>query len=86
MVLSHGNSGKVLSKTMSRMRLEYLEYPDAMTDEEKAFLESTTVNNAGEANEDNWTISTIPFEWLESKGPDLVDIRKVDPLKDDMRD
>jgi len=86
MVLCHGNSGKILSKRMSELRLEYKDDPEGFDDSEKSFLDSTTVRYAGMALEENWTIETVPVEWLECKGPVLVDIRKTDPLKDDGRD
>ncbi len=86
MVLSHGNSGKILSGRMSSMRMEYLDHPEGFSDSEKAFLDSSTVKNAGEANDENWTIDTMPVEWLESSGPVMLDIRVADPLKDSGRE
>lgn len=85
-MLSHGNSGKILSGRMSEMRMEYLDRPEGFSDSEKTFLDSSTVQHAGEANEDNWLIDTQPVEWLESSGPVLIDIRKADPFKDSGRD
>ena len=80
-MLSHANSGKILSNRMSSLRTEYLEYPEGFSDDEKAFLEAETVINAGEANEEKWLVETTPVEWLESSGPNLVDVRKVNPLQ-----
>jgi hypothetical protein len=85
MVLSHGNSGKILSKRMSIRRLEYLEDPEGFSDSEKDFLDASTAKNAGVALEENWLIETTPQEWLESAGPVLVDLRKIDPLKGEGR-
>jgi len=84
MVLCHGNSGKILSDRMSSLRLEYLEYPDGFSTAETTFLDSSTIKNAGVANEDNWEIDTTPTEWVESKGPSIVDVRTG--LKDSGRD
>lgn len=85
-MLCHGNTGKVLSNRMSSMRMEYKDSPEGFSDSEKTFLDSSTVQHAGIAHDENWMIDTTPTEWLESAGPVLVDVRKADPLKDSMRD
>lgn len=85
-MLSHGNTGKILSDRMSSMRLEYKEKPDGFSDAEKSFLDSSTIQHAGAAHNENWLIDTETVEWLESSGPVLIDVRKASVLKDSMRD
>ena len=85
-MLCHGNTGKILSNRMSSMRLEYKDDPNGFSDNEKTFLDSSTVQHAGVAHNENWLIDTETVEWLESSGPVLVDVRKEDVLKDSMRD
>lgn len=85
-MLCHGNTGKVLSNRMSSMRLEYKDEPSGFSDNEKTFLDSSTIQHAGVAHDENWQIDTETVEWLESSGPVLVDVRKESVLKDSMRD
>jgi len=85
-MLCHGNTGKILSERMSSMRLEYKDDPNGFSDNEKTFLDSSTVQHAGVAHDENWSIDTETVEWLESSGPVLVDVRKESVLKDSMRD
>ncbi len=86
MVLSHANTGKYLSKRFDERRNEYYDHPEGVSDNEKTWLESSTITNAGNAEEENWLVETTPMEWPEASGPILVDIRKIDINKYDGRE
>ena len=80
-MLSHGNMGKVLSKRFSERRMEYKENPEGFSEAEKDWMESNTIENAGDAYQENFLIETQPASWIEGAGPLMVDRRKIDPLK-----
>ena len=80
-MLSHGNMGKVLSKRFSERRVEYKERPEGFTEAEKKWFEADTVENAGDADPEDFLIETVPTAWPEGAGPRMVDRRKMDPLK-----
>lgn len=79
MALGMANSGKYLSKKWHDRREKYKDDPEGFSDEEKLWLESSTIQGAGDTKLESWLVENQPIDasYYESKGAQLVDIREV---------
>lgn len=82
MPLSHANSGKYLSKRFADLRQRAYEDETQLSDQEKAFAETSNMEYKNLNKVGQWEIETQPIPWYDSMPGKLVDIRNLPPLND----
>lgn len=78
MPLSHQNSGKYLSKKFDKDRQDAFIRPDTFCADEQAWMEISTLAEAGVRDPDKWMITTQPIgDPIDKDSTKFIDFRRA---------